>query len=534
MIATPELAAEANTLEVSFWLRKGTSTAGTFEVGVVSSVTDASSFESVKNITDITYGANWFYFEVQLDDASNGNHYIAFKQVAAGTASYYFDDIDIHELPDCFKPISVSVSNIGQTSADITWVEGLSLETAWNIVISTTPVTDFSTVTPIAVTTPSYSPTDLSPATPYYVYVQADCGASDGASVWTSAITFRTLCGIVTSPFWSDYFDSYALSSIPDCWTQVQANNGFPKIIETDPFNAKIHSRPSSIEFSGDGTQIIATPEFAEEARTMVVSFWLRMSNTDAGIFEVGVISDILEPTSFFPIMDVTPITNTWLPVTVSLAEAPVGNHYIAFRQSTSFIDSYYLDDVEIVSTPIVLPTVVTEPADNFTATSATLHKTVTPGTLNISSEGFKYKEITADMWSNVTTINTDATVNGLTPNTAYEFFAYVISDGEQFTGDTLSFTTQEDAVRVETANADELIIYPNPAGSIATVKIESLYTSARVTITDINGKLIEARTINAGDTEVEFDLANYVDGTYIVRVVSDNINRVEKLIVKK
>ncbi|MDR3327915.1 MAG: T9SS type A sorting domain-containing protein [Prevotellaceae bacterium] len=533
IIATPGFASEANTLEVGFWLRKGTATAGTFEVGVMSDVLDQSTFVPIRDVTPATSGATWFYFEVQLNNAVNGSHFIAFKQTATATASYYLDDVDVHELPSCFKPTSVTVSNIDQASVDIGWAAGISSETAWNVVISTSPVTDFTAVSPIAVTIPYYSPTDLSPSTPYYVYVQANCGEADGTSDWTSAIAFRTLCGTVTSAFWSDNFDSYTPSSVPDCWTQIQTSDGFPRIIVSDPLNAITRSAPYSLQFNG-GTQIIATPEFAEGANTMVVSFWLRSSMENADVFEVGVMSDISDQTSYLPVQDASPtyIRNIWSHINVSLAGVPANYHYIAFKQTANATASYYVDDIEIVSTPIEPPTVSTESADNLTSTGATLHKTVTAGTVPVTSEGFKYKTISAETWSNVTTTNAAETVSGLAPSTEYYFFAYAIANEDQFNGDTLTFTTL-DGLGIETTNVEEFIIYPNPASSTATIKVKGLLTSAKITVTDINGKLIETLLIKAGNDNVELDVANYVAGTYLVRVVSDGINRVGKLTVK-
>jgi hypothetical protein len=474
------------------------------------------------------------------------------------------------------------------------------------------------------------------------------------------------------------------------------------------------HSSSNSLMFYGNQPQVIATPNFDAETYTMQVSFWLRTDNiTGANELEVGVMSDAGNINTFVSIESVTPTaTGEWQLFTVSLADSPVGNHFVAFRQTTTGNWWYWLDDISIISTAPTPVTVVTEQADNITSNSATLNKTVTEGTHTITAEGFRYKTIDATLWSNLTTSAATGHLSGLAPNTEYMFFAYAstaidgqvngdtltfttedgpivvtnaatlvlqttatlnktvtpgteaitgegwkykrVSDTEwidvtttsgnltglianttyefyayavtisnsTFTGTTLTFTTQahtlptvttQAATEVECetatlhkivvpgtesiteegfeyrrvgdatwstdadgyligltertnyefrayattatgtyyygdimtfitqqclgydeANANGFLIYPNPASSIVTVNIEGLSTSAKVTVTDINGKLIETRIINAGDSKAELDVANYTDGTYLVRVVSDNINRVEKLIVKK
>ncbi|MDR3328226.1 MAG: leucine-rich repeat protein, partial [Prevotellaceae bacterium] len=75
--------------------------------------------------------------------------------------------------------------------------------------------------------------------------------------------------------------------------------------------------------------------------------------------------------------------------------------------------------------------------------------------------------------------------------------------------------------------------IYPNPATDKATVRIDGLTTSAKVTVIDLSGRLIETRTISAGSTETEINVSAYASGVYLVRIVSDNVNKVEKLTVK-
>jgi hypothetical protein len=245
--------------------------------------------------------------------------------------------------------------------------------------------------------------------------------------------------------------------------------------------------------------------------------------------------SDVSDPTNFVIIMDATPAAdNQWFYIQVPQpVGTPAGYHYVAFRQINPSSAYYWIDDVEIISPePPTPPIVNTIAADALAPTSATLHKTVTIGSEPIDGEGFRYKSATGS-WIDIGTTANSVNITNLTPSTAYEFFAYATTVSGTVSGDTLSFTTLA-PVGVDTANANEFVIYPNPATDIATVKVEGLNASAKVTVTDINGKLIQTLIINAGNDNVELDVAGYADGTYLVRVVSDSINRVEKLIVKK
>jgi hypothetical protein len=653
IIATPIFAAEVNTLEVSFWLSTFYITAGTpgtIEVGAMSDVSDPNTFVLIGTATP-TVANKWSYFEVPLNTAPVGSHFIAFRQTAS-TGTNRLDDVDVRLWANCPKPTGITASNITASTADITWTAGSS-ETEWNIIVSQTPITDLDDIDPALInsvsTTPFYLATDLALGSRYYVYVQADCGA-DRIGRWAEMI-FRMPCDVIRTTSWTENFDTYELGDIPACWTRILDFDGYPQVIATPcvlperTTTFTTMSAPNGLIFRGTyldggayGEQMIATPAFAlEDPNTsMMISFWIytnARSDAYENVLQVGVMSDVSDVNTFTLIrgVDLAVESGAWLHYDIESTRMP-GTYYVAFkRTSIHQYQHYVLDDLSVTMNPVSFtpPGVITDGVSDITSTGATLHKTVTPHTYQIISEGFRYRTGT-DPWRNITTTAIAEPLSGLDPSTTYQFFAYAMpSAGGQVTGDTLSFTTLEAPVilptvateaannvtqttatlnktvtagsgtgtivtqgfgyRVavsgtwttvvstpnsnaltgltanteyefrayaitasstyygsiltfttdvivgyDTANANDFIIYPNPANSLATVKVEGLRTSAKVTVTDISGKLIETLTIKSGDDRAEFDVANYADGTYLVRVIADGINRVEKLIVKK
>jgi hypothetical protein len=176
---------------------------------------------------------------------------------------------------------------------------------------------------------------------------------------------------------------------------------------------------------------------------------------------------------------------------------------------------------------PIIQPTVVTEAADPVKNHEATLHSTVTAGSEAITAQGYKYKKIAETTW----TTSTDGILTGLTRNTDYEFFAFATTASTTVEGATLTFTTTDVSVDIASLR---IAIYPNPATSIATVKVDNMMNEGKVYVTDLSGRLIETRTLNAGATELQLNVSTYAEGTYFVRIVSDGYSNVDKLIVKK
>ena len=103
---------------------------------------------------------------------------------------------------------------------------------------------------------------------------------------------------------------------------------------------------------------------------------------------------------------------------------------------------------------------VSTDPASNVGSDSAQLNGELTDlGDFDEADCFFRYRETGAAEWTE-TTVQTlssaqtfDETITGLTSETEYEFKAVADFDGEEETGDTLAFTTEEDSPDAEIVN---------------------------------------------------------------------------------
>jgi hypothetical protein len=147
---------------------------------------------------------------------------------ASGDYYFYVDQFSMLESVPCPGVTGLSASNIGLTTADITWTSGAG---DFNIEWSTslfTPGTGQQTGSASS-STNSYSMNGLNQATTYYVSVQADCGI-DGVSSWSTPIQFTTSspgdnCGTaldlatLTSPYvgtTTGFNDSFSQACAPN------------------------------------------------------------------------------------------------------------------------------------------------------------------------------------------------------------------------------------------------------------------------------------------------------------------------------
>jgi len=112
----------------------------------------------------------------------------------------------------CPAPTNLTVTNISQTSADLSWTEN-GTATTWDIEYGATGYTQGTGTTITGVTNP-YTLSGIPSATTYDWYVRASCGGS-GVSTWAGLNTFSTLCNTVTTYPWTEDFENNGV--FPPC-----------------------------------------------------------------------------------------------------------------------------------------------------------------------------------------------------------------------------------------------------------------------------------------------------------------------------
>jgi hypothetical protein len=81
--------------------------------------------------------------------------------------------------------------------------------------------------------------------------------------------------------------------------------------------------------------------------------------------------------------------------------------------------------------------------------------------------------------------------------------------------------------------NEISLAMYPNPATTQTTLFVDGLTNNAQVNICDIQGRIINTYTINNNQSTLKINTSNLASGVYYIRVVSNNLTKTEKLVVK-
>ena len=287
----------------------------------------------------------------------------------------------------CPKPSNLTVSNIANNSADVSWTAGQS-ESAWNLEYKLSNSTTW-TVLPMSANT--YTLTSLTAGAAYDVRVQADCGGGDVSSYITTSFVVP-VCDpadqcTYTLTLTGEYDDSWEANTvtIEQDGVPVVTAGGYAQTITFSLCNGV----PCAILFEG----------YAYEDECAI-------NLTDASgavIYTQPFMSD-------FVTFNFTPNCNTTPPE----------------------------------------PIVTTNAASDITQTSATLNGNVSnPDNVTITAQGFEWKVTAGGTYAtvNATGATMSYDLTGLTANTDYTFRAFATTaNGTQY-GDELTFTTLEEVV---------------------------------------------------------------------------------------
>ena len=92
----------------------------------------------------------------------------------------------------CSAPSALTLTTVGQTSADISWTAPAAGASSYDYYLSTTNTAPLATTVPTANVVPTNATIgDLTPSTQYFVWVRSNCGP-DGTSTWVGPVFITT------------------------------------------------------------------------------------------------------------------------------------------------------------------------------------------------------------------------------------------------------------------------------------------------------------------------------------------------------
>ena len=427
-----------DTLQFSFWARSSsTSYYPYFQVGVLTSPNDMSTFQLVENVA-VSNMPFYTKYIVTLSNYQGNGKYICIRNGNSGSWTAYVDDFTIEVAPECPAVRNIAAQQVNSNSARVVWSE-LDTATSWQVSYRPTGTSDDSLVT-VIVTDTFYTLTDLMSNTEYTVIISPICEGTAGVD----SISFRTHCAPIMDSLPYTYgFETPASTSSsspnfaePSCWHRMtDAYLYYYPYISSGTYahsgNYGLYWYSYYYANSGYGSyQYVVLPEFDSvnyPIDTLQVRFWAKSSSSSYfPIFYVGVVTNMDDPSSFVPVQTVNVGNSTlWHEYDVPLTgyTGPHGRIAIAADISSSSTTAY-LDDFTVEFAPacerpdyIVIRSVDessitldwTAPDPNATAWQLVYG----PQGFDPTSDSALVETATAHPW----------TINGLAPGTAYDVY---------------------------------------------------------------------------------------------------------------
>ena len=433
-----------NTLQMSFWVRMNSASTSSFiEVGVISDATDETTFTPVDTVP--VSGDVHTLKTAYLSSFTGYGDRIAmrFHRTTESTAHYFFiDDITIEPIPDCPPVSSVTLISSDENSITLSWSENGNAA-SWNVEYGPSGFTLGTGTTTVASTVP-FTITGLSANTGYDVYITPECTSGVAATTMGS---FRTACGPITVLPYFENFDSYTGSTAtspvpagfqPPCWDFYNDGTRSNYMYSPYVYNSSTYARSGSncIRFysynsSGDSNQYLILPiidSTAYEVSDLQVSFWVRGYSTSSNYradVVVGVMTNILDESSFIPYDTILCASTTYSYHEVIFSQYTGYNGRITLlfpKPLTSSSYEYgYIDDVTVEPIPACPPVsniVLAGLDSNMLSVTWTENGNAASWDVEYGLHGF-----TQGTGTTATVTTLPFTVNGLTPNTEYDFY---------------------------------------------------------------------------------------------------------------
>ena len=471
------------------------------------------------------------------------------------------DNLSVAE--PCDAPTALAVSNITQTSAEVSW-NGTA--TGYEVRLNSG--------TPETVTATSKTFTGLTAGTAYTVEVRAVCASSQSVWVSTSFTTQNesgitaptvntlaasnithdgaTLNGTITAG--SEAITAqgfmYKASSATD-WTTVAATGTtltamVNNLTAETAYEYKAFATTASgtvegevINFTTLAAPVVVTPPTVETlTATEITHEAATLNGTITAGSEAITAQGFMYKASSAADWTTVAATGTNLSATVNNLTAETAYEYKAFATTASGTVEGAVESFTTTAAPVVVtpPTVETLAATEITHEAATLNGTITAGSEEITAQGFMYKASSATDWTTVaaTGTNLSATVNNLTAETAYEYKAFATTASSTVEGEVMNFTTLAASGLADAeSGAIKAMIYPNPAKDKATLSLTGLTANAKIIVSDLQGRIIQTEDLQAGTETYELNTSNYASGVYYIRILCGNNSNTQKLIIE-
>ncbi len=388
------------------------------------------------------------YSYYRYSDGVNYDPYTATSYGSFYSTSYRSNVIfggECDTTATCAAPY-LAAGSVTSTSVSFTWTAGYN-ESAWEVEYKTendTTWTSGGSYTNLYTGTI----TGLISNTVYNIRMRSDCGSGD-YSLW-SYIDMRTDCGLLSILPYSENFDGTTIQynghNYVPCWDALESNSTHYAYINSSTTYAHSGSQYIDFHYSPSCYVMAIMPELdpSISVNALTLDFWLRRTGNTTTVFEIGVMTDRSDDSTFVVLDTISaPTVGSYERIIYPLTAYTGSGQHIAFRASNGSSAGFYLDDLVLDYTPsCILP--VNLQAGNQTSTTVDVSWTelgsATAWEIEYGTTGF-----TQGTGTIVSATSNPFTVTNLTANTEYDFYVRAVcsaSDSSEWNGPVSASTT--------------------------------------------------------------------------------------------
>lgn len=310
---------------------------------------------STNTVETPTNNPKFFRLQVDIATANQPKNIasVEFIRTNTGTGVNTFNLFAISGqlATNCFAPTNLTASNIQVNSAELAWTE-VGSATSWDIEYGVTGFTPTGTPTDPGVSNP-FPLSGLASQTTYDFYVRADCGATDGTSIWTGPYTFTTLCDVFTAPFTEDF---EATSSSINCWSQIREDGMADWTLHEGSSGGSItsaHSGTQNMHFVSENnanspiTKLVSPKLDLTSLTNPELTFFYGQEDWDGDQNQLKVYYRESPTDIWVELMHYTNSVAIWTQEVISLP-SPTATYQVAFEGINYFGHTNVIDDVSI------------------------------------------------------------------------------------------------------------------------------------------------------------------------------------------
>lgn len=376
-------------------------------------------------ITNECNVSSWYHFNLVLPDVVGQSKKIVFywhnDSYIFGNPPAAVDNIAINGNA-CARPSHLTVSNITNNSATLTWQENANAN-SWHVyyriyetgyTMQQIPVSDSN----------HYVLQNLDASTDYVCFVTADC--EEGQSSFSNIVEFRTTCspdGITTLPYEEDFsiYEHVDGSDYVPCWTRLGSSSDHYAYVNRGDFE----NNCLDFHYTPNCYTMAVLPVFSESIplNSLMLTMDVRRHNLSVGTLEVGAMTDPTDP-STFEVIDTIELasTYTWVTQTVYCNEYSGTGRYLAFKVNNAGLYTVAIDNLVVEHLPGCMPPTHVN-TSQITQNSAVI-------AWNGTASSYEVSLVSSDTITYVTTGNS-ILFNNLTPSTTYSVTVRSICDGD-------------------------------------------------------------------------------------------------------